>query len=77
MLQIYTVYVYEHVAPPTHTNPSSPVVVRELITNMHNVVVPLIDNPTVFRDPPPATCVCREPGRCARAFVHNYKQSST
>lgn len=61
-IQIYTVYVYKHVGLSTHAEHKSatymqspwsqptcfglPVNVGEIITNMHNVVVPLIDNPT-------------------------------
>lgn len=61
MMQIYTVYVCKHVVPSTH-NPSPPasvclLLLREMITNMHNVVVPLIDNPTAIRDSPRDLCL--------------------
>lgn len=73
MMQIYTVYVYELMIPST-CNPSPSASVALLLlggvtTKMHNVVVPLIDNPAAFRDSPrdlltqhggksESTCLC-------------------
>lgn len=50
----------------------------EFITRNHNVVVPLLDNPTAFRDCSswPAHSQCSEkPGHCGRMFVYNCEQS--
>lgn len=79
MMQIYTVYVCKHMVPPTH-NPSPPVsavVVGEIITYMHNIVVPLIDNPTAFyrRLPSwPAKSQCGgKPVKCGPVFVYKLR----